>query len=99
MILIIPHIVRESILTDENTRAIYTGTSQSVELLRKEPSADAGGGERGGSSGGECLAVDLGCECGVVDDWQDGCGQQAGDAGADREHAYGGGRNDVERRR
>jgi general secretion pathway protein D len=39
VILIIPHIVRESILTDENTRAIYTGTSQSVELLRKEPSA------------------------------------------------------------
>jgi len=35
--LIIPHIVRESILTDENTRAIYTGTSQSVELLRKPP--------------------------------------------------------------
>jgi general secretion pathway protein D len=35
--LIIPHIVRESILTDENTRAIYTGTSQSVELLRKAP--------------------------------------------------------------
>ena len=40
VILIIPHIVRESILTDENTRAIYTGTSQSVELLRKEPSAE-----------------------------------------------------------
>jgi len=37
--LIIPHIVRESILTDENTRAIYTGTSQSVELLRKAPGA------------------------------------------------------------
>ncbi|MGA7157476.1 MAG: cohesin domain-containing protein [Acidobacteriaceae bacterium] len=37
--LVIPHIVRESILTDENTRAIYTGTSQSVELLRKTPSA------------------------------------------------------------
>jgi len=37
--LIIPHIVRESILTDENTRAIYTGTSQSVELLRKPPGA------------------------------------------------------------
>ncbi len=37
--LIIPHIVRESILTDENTRAIYTGTSTSVELLRKAPSA------------------------------------------------------------
>ncbi|MGA8941098.1 MAG: cohesin domain-containing protein, partial [Acidobacteriaceae bacterium] len=37
--LVIPHIVRESILTDENTRAIYTGTSQAVELLRKTPSA------------------------------------------------------------
>lgn len=37
--LVIPHIVRESILTDENTRAIYTGTSQSVELLRKTPTA------------------------------------------------------------
>ncbi len=35
--LIIPHIVRESLLTDENTRAIYTGTSQGVELLRKQP--------------------------------------------------------------
>jgi general secretion pathway protein D len=35
--LVIPHIVRESILTDENTRAIYTGTSQAVELIRKEP--------------------------------------------------------------
>jgi general secretion pathway protein D len=45
--LIIPHIVRESILTDENTRAIYTGTSQAVELIRKDPSkgmADAGAG-------------------------------------------------------
>jgi general secretion pathway protein D len=41
VLLIIPHIVRESILTDENTRAIYTGTSTSVELLRKEPSAAA----------------------------------------------------------
>jgi general secretion pathway protein D len=35
--LMIPHIVRESLLTDENTRAVYTGTSQSVELLRKNP--------------------------------------------------------------
>jgi general secretion pathway protein D len=35
--LIIPHIVRESILTDENTRAIYTGTSQSVELIHNDP--------------------------------------------------------------
>jgi len=32
--LIIPHIVRDSILTDENTRAIYTGTGQTVELIR-----------------------------------------------------------------
>ena len=37
--LIIPHIVRESILTDENTRAIYAGTSTSVELIRKVPNA------------------------------------------------------------
>jgi general secretion pathway protein D len=37
--LIIPHIVRDSILTDENTRAIYTGTSQAVELIRKSPDA------------------------------------------------------------
>ena len=36
--LLIPHIVRESILTDENTRPIYTGTSQSVELIRRDPS-------------------------------------------------------------
>jgi len=35
--LIIPHIVRESIITDENTRAIYTGTSQSIELLHQTP--------------------------------------------------------------
>jgi general secretion pathway protein D len=34
--LLIPHIVRESILTAENTRAIYSGTSQSVELLRND---------------------------------------------------------------
>jgi general secretion pathway protein D len=36
--LVIPHIVRESMITDENTRAIYTGTGTSVELLRKAPS-------------------------------------------------------------
>ena len=35
--LIIPHIVRESVLTDENTRAIYTGTSQTIELMRRSP--------------------------------------------------------------
>jgi general secretion pathway protein D len=35
--LLIPHIVRESIITDENTRAIYTGTSQSIELLHRAP--------------------------------------------------------------
>ncbi|MES2392504.1 MAG: cohesin domain-containing protein [Acidobacteriota bacterium] len=46
--LIIPHIVRESVLTDENTRAIYTGTTQTVELMRRSPNqiataeADAG---------------------------------------------------------
>jgi general secretion pathway protein D len=35
--LLIPHIVRESLLTDENTRRIYTGTSQSVELIHRDP--------------------------------------------------------------
>jgi len=35
--LLIPHIVRESVLTDENTRAIYTGTSQSIELIHQDP--------------------------------------------------------------
>jgi general secretion pathway protein D len=35
--LLIPHIIRESILTDENTRQIYTGTSQSIELLHRDP--------------------------------------------------------------
>jgi len=33
--LVIPHIVRESVLTDQNTRAFYTGTSNSIELIRK----------------------------------------------------------------
>jgi general secretion pathway protein D len=31
--LLIPHIVRESLLTDQNTRAIYTGTSTSLDLI------------------------------------------------------------------
>jgi general secretion pathway protein D len=35
--LLIPHIVRESILTDQNTRAIYTGTSQSIDLIHQDP--------------------------------------------------------------
>jgi general secretion pathway protein D len=35
--LLIPHIVRESIVTDDNTRKIYTGTSQAVELIRRDP--------------------------------------------------------------
>ena len=35
--LIIPHIVRESLLTDENYRQIYTGTSSAVELLHRDP--------------------------------------------------------------
>ena len=33
--LLIPHIVRESLVTDENTRPIYTGTGNSVELIRR----------------------------------------------------------------
>jgi general secretion pathway protein D len=35
--LIIPHIVRESIVTDDNTRAIYTGSGQSIDLIRRDP--------------------------------------------------------------
>ena len=31
--LLIPHIVRESVLTESNTDRIYTGTSQSIELI------------------------------------------------------------------
>jgi general secretion pathway protein D len=34
--LLIPHIVRGTILTEENTRKIYTGTSQSIELLHND---------------------------------------------------------------
>jgi general secretion pathway protein D len=40
--LIIPHIVRDSILTDENTRAIYAGTGQTVELIRRGTEASSG---------------------------------------------------------
>jgi general secretion pathway protein D len=32
--LLIPHIVRESVLTEQNTRPIYTGTQNSYELIR-----------------------------------------------------------------
>ena len=35
--LLIPHIVRESLLTDENTRIIDSGTSQGIELRRSDP--------------------------------------------------------------
>jgi general secretion pathway protein D len=42
--LLIPHIIRESILTDENTRKIYTGTSGSIELLHRDPPKMAEGG-------------------------------------------------------
>ncbi|MGI4829575.1 MAG: cohesin domain-containing protein [Janthinobacterium lividum] len=35
--LMIPHIVRESLITAENTRPIYTGTGSSVELIRRSP--------------------------------------------------------------
>jgi general secretion pathway protein D len=40
--LLIPHIVRESVLTRTNTRAIDTGTGQSIELRRDPDSADRG---------------------------------------------------------
>ncbi len=40
--LIIPHIVRDSILTDENTRAIYAGTGQTVELIHHGSEASSG---------------------------------------------------------
>ncbi len=36
--LLIPHIVRESILTAENTRPIFTGSGGSVELIRSDRS-------------------------------------------------------------
>ncbi len=39
--LLIPHIVRESILTDENTEQVYTGTGQAIEVLRRDPRAAA----------------------------------------------------------
>jgi general secretion pathway protein D len=42
--LLSPHIIRESILTDENTRKIYTGTSSSIELLHRDPPKLADGG-------------------------------------------------------
>ncbi len=38
--LLIPHLVRESMLSRMNTRAIDTGTSQSIEL-RRDPTAEA----------------------------------------------------------
>ena len=40
--LLIPHIVRESLLTHLNTRAIDSGTGQSIELRRLEGSAEPG---------------------------------------------------------
>jgi len=50
--LIIPHIVREAVLTDENTRAIFTGTSQSIELIRKDPAKLAAADPLAGMSPG-----------------------------------------------
>ena len=51
--LLVPHIVRESLITAENTRPIYTGTSNSVELIRRSPAqmrnARAARGETGAS--------------------------------------------------
>ena len=40
--LIVPHIVRESLVTADNTRPIYTGTSNSVELIRRTQPAGQG---------------------------------------------------------
>jgi general secretion pathway protein D len=40
--LLIPHIVRESVLSRTNTRAIDTGTGQSIELRRDPDAADRG---------------------------------------------------------
>ncbi len=40
--LLIPHIVRESLLTKLNTRAIDSGTGQSIELRRIEASSESG---------------------------------------------------------
>jgi general secretion pathway protein D len=50
--LLIPHIVRESLLTDQNTRAIYTGTSQSIDLIHRDPAAmlTAGGTSLSGTA-------------------------------------------------
>jgi general secretion pathway protein D len=48
--LVIPHIVRESILTAENTRAIYSGTSQSVELLHNDKPVQTVGRDMAGVS-------------------------------------------------
>ena len=52
--LMIPHIVRESIVTDDNTRPIYTGSGQSIDLIRRDPSkvaADLSGQAEGSSAG------------------------------------------------
>ena len=48
--LLIPHIVRESLLTDQNTRPIYTGTSQSIELIHNATPYVANAVQRGGNS-------------------------------------------------
>lgn len=48
--LVIPHIVRESILTDQNTRTIYTGTNQSIKVLRNNKPVQAGTGRERGSA-------------------------------------------------
>lgn len=40
--LLIPHIVRDSLLTDENTRPIYAGTGNAVELIRRGSEASSG---------------------------------------------------------
>jgi general secretion pathway protein D len=49
--LLIPHIVRESLITAENTRPVYTGTSTSVEVIRRSAAQIAAAGAAPSMSG------------------------------------------------
>ena len=50
--LLIPHIVRESLLTDQNTRAIYTGTSTSIDLIHRDKAQMLQAAENSSPQGG-----------------------------------------------
>ena len=74
--LLIPHIVRESVLTDQNTRAIDTGTSDSRSSCIHNDDAGTGDARlpavwRTPDAHG-LQTPDDGGECGVVDDPADG---------------------------